>query len=207
MASDTNICNLALLRLGTRSTISSLTEGSTEANACAMIYPLVRDALLSQHRWSFATRRVTLADLGNPPDSWAFRYAYPTDCLQARQLAQPVPQAPPIAFEVSGDQDSAGNAIRVILTNQPQAELLYTAAITSPALFNPPFVEALSWMVAAELAVALTGDAGLAQSCLQAAAAAITSAKDQDADEGMVIHRREAEWIRGRDAGTEAQWR
>ena len=145
--------------------------------------------------------------MGAPPDSWVFRYAYPSDCLQARLLAQPLPLAPPIAFEVSGDQDSAGNPIRVILTNQPQAELIYTAAITAPALFNPPFVEALSWMVAAELAVALTGDAGVAQSCLQAASAAITSAKDQDSDEGMVIHHREAEWIRGRDAGSEAHWR
>jgi len=202
MASDIDICNLALLRLGTRSTIASLGEGSAEANACALIYPTIRDALLTQYRWGFATRRAALADLGAPPTPWLFRYAYPTDCLLARAIDRPDAALPPIPFEVAGDQDQGGNAIRVILTDQPQAVLLYSARITQPGLFNPAFVEALSWMVAAELAVALTGDKGLAQACLQTAAAAIAGAKALDANEAAESRERPVEWLAARGAET-----
>ncbi len=205
MASDIDICNLALLRLGTRSSISALTEGSTEANACALAYPIVRDTLLAQHRWSFATRRVALADLGNPPDNWAFRYAYPPDCLHARALHPPAPPQPTggppavdatsLPFEVSADCDASGNPIRIVLADQPGAELVYTARITTAAQFDAGFVEALSWTLAAELAITLTGDKIIAQYCLQTAAAAVAGAKANDANESPFVDDRPAEWI------------
>ncbi len=213
MASDVDICNLALLRLGTRSSISALTEGSTEANACALVYPVARDTLLAQHRWGFATRRAALADLGNPPDGWRFRYGYPTDCLHARRVRPPKAAGGgaweddwpgrggrhAIRFEVSGDQDGSGNPIKVILTNQPEAELVYTARITAAAQFDAGFVEALSWMLAAELAVTLTGDTAVAQACLGAASAAVGGAKANDANESPEIQDHPAEWIARRN--------
>jgi hypothetical protein len=198
MASDIDICNLALLRLGTRSSISSLSETSAEAAACAMLYPVVRDSLLTRHQWGFATRRVALADLGNPPSPWAFRYAYPTDCLQARALHQPVAGGPLIPFAISGDQDGAGNPMQVILSDQPQAELVYTARITSAALFDAAFVEALSWLMAGEMGIALTGDRGLATYCMQAAGLAIASAKANDANEVPEVRDRTPEFITAR---------
>lgn len=207
MASDVDICNLALLRLGTRSTIAALNEGSTEANACALAYATVRDALLAQHRWRFASRRVVLADLGNAPLGWGYRYAYPSDCLRARAVlpARRLPGQTPteeasVPFEVAGDQDPAGNPLRVILTNQANAELLYTARITTAAMFDAPFVEALSWMLAAELAATLTGDQGLAASCMQAAAAAVSGARAGDANEAPTVQDRQPEWIAVRRA-------
>jgi len=195
MASDIDICNLALLRLGTRSSISSLSENSTEAMTCALLFPVVRDGLLARHHWGFASRRTALADLGLPPDPWAFRYAYPTDCLQARSIHQPVAGAPLIPFAISGDQDGAGNPIQVILTDQPQAELVYTARIASAALFDATFVEALSWTLAAELGVALTGDRGMATYCMQAAGVAVAGAKANDSNETPDVVDRTPEWI------------
>ncbi|MDA8231572.1 MAG: hypothetical protein M0006_09560 [Magnetospirillum sp.] len=188
MPSDVDICNLALLRLGTRSSIASLAEGSTEANACALLYPVVRDTLLTLHPWRFASRRTALADLGTPPEPWRFRYAYPADCLRAQSILQPLQGGPAIRFVVAGDLDSSGNPIRVILADQPQAELVYTGRIAVPTLFNAMFVEALSWMMAAELAVGLTGDKTLAQTCQEAAGAAVASARAEDGNESADIH-------------------
>ena len=196
MASDVDICNLALLHLGTRSTVSSLSEGSAEANACALVYPVTRDLLLTQHKWGFATRRAALADLGNPPDDWAYRYAYPTDCLLARAIYQPNNGF--IPYAISGDLDPAGNPIRVIVTDQARAELIYTARISSSAQFDPAFVAALSWLVAAELAMTLTGDSGLNQACIQTANASVAAARAADANEAPTIMDRECEWIRAR---------
>lgn len=215
MASDIDICNLALLRIGTRSSISSLSEGSAEANACALAYPVVRDALLAQHRWGFATRRVMLADLGFPPDGWRFRYAYPADCLHARGIHAPhrgLGECEPThrrryagRFEVSGDLDASGNPIKVILADLPRAELVYTAQVTAPSQYDAAFIEALSWMLGAELAITLTGDKIIAQGCLQTAAVVIGGAKANDANESPEIHDRPADWIAAR--GELAGWR
>ena len=196
MTSEIDICNLALLRLGTRSSIASFTEGSVEANACAQVYHLLRDMLLASHQWSFATRRVILADLGTPPDGWHHRYAYPTDCLRARMIRPGVERHHDIVpFEVSADLDSAGNAIRVILCNVPAAVLIYTARQYSTDLFPPHFVEALSWLVAAELANALSSDDALAQSALQMASQAISACKCNDANETPVPQEHMPDWI------------
>ena len=207
MASDIDICNLALLRLGTRSTIASLTEGSVEANACNIAYPLIRDALLASHRWGFATRRTQLAVLGAPPPPWAFCYAFPTDCLAPHELYRPIPRLPVIPFEVSGSTDPLGNPIKVILTNWAQAMLVYTAHVTSPNLFAPHFIEALSWMLAAELATALTGDTNLAQYSAQMASSAVAAARARDANDDSKPQDRPAEWVRARGTvGDHLDW-
>ncbi len=206
MASDVDICNLALLRLGTRSSIASLSEGSTEANACAMAYPIIRDDVLCQHPWGFATRRNALAELGKAPLPWWHRYAYPTDCLKARTILRAPGDRMLVRFEVSGDQDESGNPMRVILTNRGGAVLIYTAAITTAALFDAPFIEALAWMMAAELAIALTGDKGIAQACAQTGAAALANAKARDANESPEIHEHLPDWVAARGALDRDGW-
>ena len=195
MTSEIDICNLALLRLGTRSSIASFTEGSVEANACAQVYGLLRDMLLASHQWSFATHRVILADLGHPPDGWKHRYAYPTTCLRARMIRPPDGHHNVVRFDVSGDVDADGNPIRVILCDVPRAELIYTQRLIAPDLYPPHFIEALSWMIAAELANALSSNDALTQSTMQMAAQAISTSKANDANETPVPQEHVPDWI------------
>ena len=63
MASEVEICNLALSHLGDTATVASSDppEGSAQAEHCARFYPIARDALLEMQNWKFATRRATLA--------------------------------------------------------------------------------------------------------------------------------------------------
>jgi len=86
MPSTVDICNLALMHLGTNSTISSLSEQSPEARACARVYDTARDATLRDHNWNFATRYISLAAIGNAPQGWQYRYQYPHDCMKAVSL-------------------------------------------------------------------------------------------------------------------------
>ena len=60
MASEVDICNLALSHLGDTATIASLDppEGSAQAEHCARFYPIARDSLLEMHAWGFATSRA-----------------------------------------------------------------------------------------------------------------------------------------------------
>ena len=60
MASKVDHCNLALRKIGSK-TIMSLTDGSTEADLCALMYDFVLDAELRKHPWNFAIREIELA--------------------------------------------------------------------------------------------------------------------------------------------------
>jgi hypothetical protein len=50
----------------------------------SQLYPLARDALLSAHPWSFATRQAELARLTHgPTTTFAYAYQLPNDYLKA----------------------------------------------------------------------------------------------------------------------------
>jgi len=67
-------------------------------------------------------------------------------------------RSPKIIFETAANSDGNG---RVILTNQPQAWLLYVRRITDPTMFDAIFSDALAWRLAAEIAMPITGNANL----------------------------------------------
>lgn len=76
--SGIEMCSSALVKLGAAG-IDSFDDGSAEARVASRLYPLVRDALLSVHPWSFATvGRVPESDF--PP--------YFTTALVARLAAE-----------------------------------------------------------------------------------------------------------------------
>ena len=76
------LCSRALLRLGARS-IASFDEGTAEAEVCANLYPVARDALLSAHPWNFATGQARLARLSAVPVAdFSHAFQLPGDFLR-----------------------------------------------------------------------------------------------------------------------------
>lgn len=149
MAADIGICNLALARLGVQA-VQSLDDPSQEARACARLYPQARDALLRMHPWNFASKRRALTLLSAAPAfEWAYAYAYPSDCLEARAIWRPEGFAGRARFVVETGEDLLS---KVILTDEPDAKLLYTAAVSDSRMFDAGFADALAWRLAAELA-------------------------------------------------------
>ena len=67
MASEVGICNASLQLVKHSKTITSLSQGTKEANACEVIYEELRDALIEMHAWNFAVKRVKLAQLVATP--------------------------------------------------------------------------------------------------------------------------------------------
>jgi hypothetical protein len=200
MASEVDICNLALAHLGDNATVASIDppEGSAQAEHCALFYPIARDALLEQHAWKFATKRVLLASLDAPTWEWAYAYAQPSDALRLLAVL-PESSSSDEAQEYEAETDSDGRAI--LLTNQQAANLRYIARVTDTTAFSPLFVNALSWLLAAHLAgPVIKGDAGaaMAKTCMQNYALALSTARVSDANQ----HRRRPEhspsWIEGR---------
>jgi hypothetical protein len=195
MASEVDICNLALSHIGGDATISSLSEQSEEAFHCNLLYPDLRDAVLRAHPWAFTTRHIALSDVGSPPGNWLYRYSYPSDCLVAREILQTTVAGDPIAFEVAlGD---AYNSL-VILTDLEAATLIYTHKVTNPLVFDPLFVQALAWRLAGELSMPLTRDSKRMEAAYQMYNGTLAEAFKLNANESHLPTSREADWITGR---------
>ena len=222
MPSDVDICNIALGAIGARATLSSLTEASPQANACALLYPTVRDALLRELRWDFAAQQRTLALLAAaagtpeqtgvlpvPPLPWLYEYAYPAGCLDVRAILALPPGAggavpgptlprPEIRWTAAGDTDADGNDIRVILTNQPQAVAAVTAQVTDPNVWDADFQVAVVGRLAEALAVPLSGNLDLAAKAIKDGEAAVARAMAANGNEGTTVLDRVPDWIRVR---------
>lgn len=201
MASEVDICNLALARLGDNATVASIDppEGSAQAEHCARFYPVARDSLLEMHAWKFATRRVLLAQLTTDTWNWTYAYAEPTGVLKL--LAVLPASAASDADTQEYEAETDGNGARIILTDQEGASLRYVAHVTDTTVFSPLFVDALAWLLASYLAgPVLKGDAGaaMAKACLQSFMLALSNAKVSDANQRKVRPEHKPDWIAGR---------
>lgn len=228
------IYNIALGKVGTRTTVSATTEGSNEANSCNVYYESVRDAMLRGAPWNFARSQILLTQLksaqdpaNSPPAPWGYEYAYPNDCIRARFIlpqippslgldgvpldssgAQVLPQlimGPPVKFSLGVDADASGNDIRVILTNQYQAQLVYTKKIVDPNLYDPEYIEALGTALAAAVCRNVTGDRVLAADLRQEALNLLNEARATNGSEGLEVLNPTPDWMRVRGYNSDYQ--
>lgn len=174
MASKVDIYNMALFHIGSTQKVASITEQSMEQIACTTFYETCLDALLAYKSadWGFATKSIVLADVGSPPTNWAFRYAYPNDCVRAIGIVILGNRNPAEDQQVPFDIQQ-GDSSQTIVTDQPQAELLYIARGLPAERLPSPFVEALALRLAAQIAMPLKKDATLQSNLLQLSEAAI----------------------------------
>jgi hypothetical protein len=201
MASEIDICNLALGHLGDNATVASIDppEGSAQAEHCARFYPIARDTLLESHTWKFATRRATLAQLTVESFNWGFAYAEPNNALRIVSIlpADAVMTDEGEQFETIGDD--SGNAL--ILTNLEDATAIYTTVVTDTTRYSPLFVDALARLLASYLAgPVLKGDVGKAEAKaqFQAFRIALSLAVVSDSNQRKVVPEHSVAWITGR---------
>lgn len=174
MASQVDVYNQALGHCGNSSTVASEVEKSPERVICARYWENALDALLSWRStdWRFAQTSVKLADIGNPPTNWAYRYRYPNDCIRAMYIVLPGIRNPPNDMRPPFTVEYEA-AARAILTDQPEAELRYIRRIDSVERLPAPIIKALSYWLASMICMPLTKDRTLAKD-LEAAAERFT---------------------------------
>jgi hypothetical protein len=170
MASKIDVFNMALGHIGVSSTVADELERSPERIACTRYWDTCRDALLSYKsmQWGFATAREALADIGDPPPGWAFRYRYPNGCVNAigiigvtgrTELFHTTPK-----FIVQYETDG-----RAILADTEGAVLLYTKRVVEVERWPASFVEAAAARLASMIVMPLKNDASMRNNLLQLA--------------------------------------
>lgn len=190
MASKNSICNLALSNIGISQFVTTIaTEQSNEAVVCRQWYDICVEAALRDFDWNFARKRQTLALLTqDPPEGeWDFVYALPAECLAARRLAVPGNRNPTraqrIPFEIAIGMDSDVDT-EVLYTDLEDAVLIYTRRIVDPTLFDAQFVVALSYFLAAHIAMPLSVAPKLADQAQVYYQRSKSSARKSDFNEG-----------------------
>jgi len=159
MSSKGEICNLAIGHLAISRQISNIdTEKSEEARACRQFYPTVVAATLRDAPWKFTTLFYDLELVEeNPTEKWAFAYRYPSSCARFRRIESDVRNETlkdRVPFKIVRDSSGAG---KLIYTDRENAVAEISSEITNPELFDPDFVLAVSFRLAALIAPRVTG--------------------------------------------------
>jgi len=189
MASDVDIANSGLSKLGAKA-ITSFADDSTSARLVNLTYANLRDSVLRDHFWNFASARASLAASTTAP-AWGFAFAYdlpasPDYCLRVRSVNGAFEEA----WKVEGRQ--------IITDLSAPLDILYIKRVTDPEQFDALFVDALSQFLAAEWAEKITGSTTLRGQMTQLYSAKLQQARSADGQEGTTDSLDASEWIAAR---------
>ncbi len=155
IATDEDIVNLALSRIGARKITVLATDTTVEAVQARVVYFNARDSLMRAHPWNFLSLRVQLTDSGTDPVfGWDKGYPLPSDLLRVISVHATTDNQdqPPYRLE---KQSLTGTLTNVLLINSSTCWIRYVYKETDPAKWITDFQDALAWTVAAELALVL----------------------------------------------------
>ena len=181
---ETEICNSALAKIGAQS-ILDLDEESKAGRLCKKLYPLLRDEVMAAHPWNFAIKRADLGDAlaTAPVFEYSYAYALPGDCL--RVIKTNLNLEPSGAGEAKWKIENVEDQ-RALVTDWEDIKVMYVAKITNVTLFQPHFVEALAWRLAADLAYPMTTSSTLAANMLAIYEDRLAKARSFDGQEGSL---------------------
>jgi|TARA_R110000824_G_scaffold54700_4_gene151079 hypothetical protein len=189
MASEVGICNAALQLVKNSKQITSLAQGTKEANACEIIYDELRQAVLEMHGWNFAVKRAKLGQLATTTAAfgWDYSYQLPSDFLRALGVHQDSGGRDRIAYKVEGS---------TISSDASDLYLRYIRDETDPNMMPATFRLCLSKLLASRLAVTLSQSTSLSKEMyIQFVDEDMPTAKAADSIQDFPDQLPESEWV------------
>ena len=184
MASDTDIFNLALNELG-ENRIIEIGEDSKAGRISDLIYNDTRDAVLREHPWNFAIKRVELALLlTTPAFEFANEHQLPSDFIRILKTDDDF-----VPHRIEGGK---------LLSDNDIVFIEYIARITDPTLFDTLFVETLSVRLAAKMAYNISDNNTLTQLLEQKYRDRLRQARAMDGQEGTPRTIEADQWLNTR---------
>jgi hypothetical protein len=171
MATAIEICSNAFVRLGAPP-ISSFTEGGAQGVAAANLYEPTLRAMLSEHRWRFASAKRTLARLtATPLNDWSYAFQLPSDLLVLYHTD------PNVEYQIYEDK---------IYANVTEMDVDYQMR-PNEGLFPPYFQLALEYRLASEFALIVTSNRSLAETYELKAVEQMKKARFADAQQSPAV--------------------
>tara|TARA_R110002167_G_scaffold117143_1_gene292865 strand:+ start:1636 stop:2286 length:651 start_codon:yes stop_codon:yes gene_type:complete len=192
-SSEVDLANMALTMLG-QQPIAALSDNNNRANLVDKRLADVRDSVLRAHQWNCCVKRATLSAHGTAP-VWGYsnRYQVPTDFIR---LVATESNTTDYRIEAGNQGESP---LLFILTDDTEMKILYIAKITSVAQMDSSLVHAIACRLAADIAVAVTGDAGQETAMMQKYQIVLAQAVFEDSASHSPLETiRGGEWLEAR---------
>ena len=169
------LCNQALAHLGITTEITSLSDGSREADACARYLPMSLDDVLREWSWPFANVVELLSQMGQTIITWDYLYTYPTSAVTIHAVFDE--GSTDTRFQKDYEITYLEGTTLAIASNLDDAYVEYTKRVTNAEIWDAKFTKALSYYLAASMAKQLTGDDKVATGLMQIYGGYIAEAK------------------------------
>lgn len=169
-----DVCNLALSQLGGKFIITSLDEDTHGAQLCKAVFEPLRDAVLEEMDWSFATGTFTLTrdPEAASPDGYQ-RFKLDPQVLRVVEV-----------FTGWGKSEDWRLEGRYVVIASDTVTVRSINRVTDINLYSQAFTQALAARIAAEICVALTNDTNIANYQWQLYASKLQLARTNDSLQG-----------------------
>lgn len=190
--SEVQICNRALEHLGTSERITSRTDNSRNARAMNLVFDDLRDKLLRDHPWNFATKRAQLAASADAPlFTKANQFPLPSDFLCLRPT-DPEDNLNDLDWQIEASEDGTP----VIVTNDDAPlEIRYTYRVTDPNFMDVSFRELLAIEIAFATCREITGSNAAKEALREDRKTVLREAKHTNAIENAAQQPPEDPWV------------
>ena len=160
-STEVNLANIALTMLG-QQPITALTDTNNRAVMADARYSDMRDTVLRAHPWNCAVKRDSLAKSVTAPD-WGYSntFVLPSDFVRLVDIEDPTQKYSIEAGNQAGDNDL------VLLSDANSMNVRYVYKITDVSKMDDTLKQAIATRLAADLALAITGDSGKEQFLMQ----------------------------------------
>ena len=192
MASEVDICNIALSNLGERP-ITARNDQNQRARACDNRFNDVRDLVLRSHVWNCALKREQLTSSATAP-VWGYSVAYPKPAKMLRLISVKENEYP---FKIEGEN---------IVTNSTSLNILYIEQVTDTAKYDALLIQAIALRLATEIAQDITGKTQLKEALMRKYREVMSEARSADAAEGTPQKIESDLWLESRYTSIDS-WR
>jgi hypothetical protein len=214
MATNIDICNRALVMMGSQNKITSLTQDMLEADVLNNSYASVQDWCFSAANWDFARFVASLTQQkaisvpttpwtsAEPAPPWLYQYAVPSDFIKAIYLTNSsinttlTPNAyygEPKRFVIACDE--AQTPSTVLLTNETSGLLVYTARISDPTQWPMYFERFVVTVLAWTTCLSIMKNAAVFEALDKAWTRFFMLADQINREQGLVFGDTTPEWI------------
>ena len=195
MATDTDIVNIALRRIGATRITSLASDTSKEAQVARDLFPEVRRDCLNLHTWNFAIKRAQLtASATDPTFGYDFAYPLPDDFIRMVSVHPHDDDEASVPYRLEYQEGDD----RVLLTNSNQIYIRYVFDLDDVNVWSAAFRDVLAFQLARDLGAALGLSASLAELTDRAFHRKLARAKAIDGVEDWSETMAEGSWLTSR---------
>lgn len=189
MSSYIEIANMAAVKIGTESRLTSPDDDKVLARRVKAVWDMQRRAAIRDGAWNFAMKREALPELVDTAVRlpWSSVFKMPADALRLVDI---------LNVEARGDYQLEGG--RVLCNLPGPLYIRYLADIENPALWDETFADAFAARIAWKIGKAIAGSSYSERGGEAEYRQILAEAKRVDALENPPIQQAEDEWVEAR---------